>query len=97
MNLNLFGFFIQLKILYFLCCIPSIFGSKEIATNTFYVRIKPVSGINSGQLAHRIAKRTGFSNLGPVSIFTRKDNPGKEMDIVFGDFYKFLIMGTNYP
>jgi len=44
-------------------------AAKEVATNTFYVKIK--SGAageheDPSQLAHKIARRNGFHNLGPV-------------------------------
>jgi len=44
-------------------------AAKEVATNTFYVKIKP--GATEGhedpsQVAHKIARRNGFHNLGPV-------------------------------
>lgn len=49
-------------------------AAKEVATNTFYVKIKPGSlndGKNGGQqdpsqVAHKIARRNGFHSLGPV-------------------------------
>ena len=45
---------------------------KEVATNTFYVKIKPGAADGSSQdpneLAHKIARRNGFHNLGPVSF-----------------------------
>ena len=41
-------------------------AAKEVATNTFYVKIKP--GADGSQdpnaLAHQIARRNGFHNLG---------------------------------
>ena len=40
--------------------------AKEVATNTFYVKINPDP--NVPDLAHKIARRNGFHNLGPVSI-----------------------------
>ena len=39
--------------------------AKEVATNTFYVKIH--HDPNEPDLAHKIARRTGFHNLGPVS------------------------------
>lgn len=39
-------------------------ATKEVATNTFYVKIHPDS--NVPDLAHKIARRNGFHNLGPV-------------------------------
>ena len=46
-------------------------AAKEVATNTFYVKIKP--GADGSQdpnaLAHQIARRNGFHNLGPVRLF----------------------------
>lgn len=38
--------------------------AKEVATNTFYVKINPDP--NVPDLAHKIARRNGFHNLGPV-------------------------------
>ena len=48
--------------------IDSVRGVKEVATNTFYVKIKPGSDgkQNPNDLAHQIARRNGFHNLGPV-------------------------------
>ena len=44
-------------------------ADKEVATNTFYVKITP-DAANSHQdpneVAHKIARRNGFHNLGPV-------------------------------
>ena len=40
-------------------------ATKEVATNSFYVRIH--SDPNVPDLAHKIARRNGFHNLGPVS------------------------------
>jgi len=44
-------------------------AAKEVATNTFYVKITP-DAANSHQdpneVAHKIARRNGFHNLGPV-------------------------------
>jgi len=45
-------------------------AAKEVATNTFYVKIKPGS-VEEGkddpsQVAHKIARRNGFHSLGPV-------------------------------
>ena len=46
-------------------------AAKEVATNTFYVKITP-DAANSHQdpneVAHKIARRNGFHNLGPVSV-----------------------------
>jgi proprotein convertase subtilisin/kexin type 2 len=41
---------------------------KEVATNTFYVKITPdaAGSDNPNEVAHRIARRNGFHNLGPV-------------------------------
>jgi len=39
-------------------------ATKEVATNTFYVKIH--SDSNVPDLAHKIARRNGFHNLGPV-------------------------------
>jgi len=48
-------------------------AAKEVATNTFYVKIKPgavgTDGSNKedpSQIAHKIARRNGFHSLGPV-------------------------------
>ena len=51
--------------------IDSVRGVKEVATNTFYVKIKPGSDgkQNPNDLAHQIARRNGFHNLGPVRQF----------------------------
>ena len=55
-------------------------AAKEVATNTFYVKITP-DAANSHQdpneVAHKIARRNGFHNLGPVrmkfiNLMTRK-------------------------
>lgn len=39
-------------------------AAKEVATNSFYVKIHPDP--NVPDLAHKIARRNGFHNLGPV-------------------------------
>ena len=39
--------------------------AKEVATNTFYVKIHSDPAVPD--LAHKIARRNGFHNLGPVS------------------------------
>lgn len=39
-------------------------AAKEVATNTFYVRLN--SNQANGELAHKIARRNGFHNLGSV-------------------------------
>jgi proprotein convertase subtilisin/kexin type 2 len=44
-------------------------AAKEVATNTFYVKITPDaanSHENPNEVAHKIARRNGFHNLGPV-------------------------------
>ena len=44
-------------------------AAKEVATNTFYVKITPDaanSHQNPNEVAHKIARRNGFHNLGPV-------------------------------
>ena len=44
-------------------------ATKEVATNTFYVKITPDaanSHHNPNEVAHKIARRNGFHNLGPV-------------------------------
>jgi proprotein convertase subtilisin/kexin type 2 len=44
-------------------------ATKEVATNTFYVKISPEaanSHQNPNEVAHKIARRNGFHNLGPV-------------------------------
>ena len=48
----------------------SVDAAKEVATNTFYVKITPDatdSHQNPNEVAHKIARRNGFHNLGPVS------------------------------
>lgn len=40
-------------------------ATKEVATNSFYVKIH--ADPNQPDLAHKIARRNGFHNLGPVS------------------------------
>ncbi len=41
--------------------------AKEVFTNHFYVKIHPdKSHPDPGDLAHKIAKRNGFHNLGPL-------------------------------
>ena len=42
-------------------------ATKEVATNSFYVKIK--EDPSQPDLAHKIARRNGFHNVGPVSIF----------------------------
>ena len=42
-------------------------ASKEVATNSFYVKIHADPG--QPDLAHKIARRNGFHNIGPVSSF----------------------------
>jgi len=51
-----------------LASIDGVRGVKEVATNTFYVKIKPGADgkQNPNELAHQIARRNGFHNLGPV-------------------------------
>ena len=46
--------------------------AKEVATNTFYVKIHSDPAVPD--LAHKIARRNGFHNLGPVSdkLITKK-------------------------
>ena len=47
-------------------------AAKEVATNTFYVKITPDaanSHENPNEVAHKIARRNGFHNLGPVRQF----------------------------
>ena len=46
---------------------PSVQPAKEVFTNTFYVQLK---GPHGAHKAHEIAKRSGFENLGSVSIRT---------------------------
>merc|ERR1719209_1154965 len=44
-------------------------AAKEVATNTFYVKITPDAANSHGdpnEVAHKIARRNGFHNLGPV-------------------------------
>merc|ERR1719262_2133677 len=44
-------------------------AAKEVATNQFYVKITPDGANchnNANECAHRIARRNGFHNLGPV-------------------------------
>ena len=47
-------------------------ATKEVATNTFYVKITP-DAANShkdpNEVAHKIARRNGFHNLGPVRFY----------------------------
>ena len=40
-------------------------ATKEVATNSFYVKIH---GPDGAEAAHKIARRNGFHNVGPVSI-----------------------------
>ena len=47
-------------------------AAKEVATNTFYVKITPDAANSHGdpnEVAHKIARRNGFHNLGPVRQF----------------------------
>lgn len=49
-------------------------ATKEVATNSFYVKIH--ADPNQPDLAHKIARRNGFHNLGSVSsheIFLQKE------------------------
>ena len=39
-------------------------ATKEVATNSFYVKIHGPDGADA---AHKIARRNGFHNVGPVS------------------------------
>lgn len=41
-------------------------ATKEVATNSFYVKIH---GPDGAEAAHKIARRNGFHNVGPVSVF----------------------------
>ena len=41
-------------------------ATKEVATNSFYVKIK--DDPSQPDLAHKIARRNGFHNLGKVSL-----------------------------
>ena len=46
-------------------------ATKEVATNTFYVKITPDaadSHKDPNEVAHKIARRNGFHNLGPVRM-----------------------------
>jgi len=50
-----------------LSCLSTSGSCKEVFTNHFYVKIDPDHGHpNPSSLAHNIAKRNGFHNLGPV-------------------------------
>ena len=40
-------------------------ANKEVATNSFYVKI---NGKDGAEAAHKIARRNGFHNVGPVSF-----------------------------
>lgn len=44
--------------------LAAVSAAKEVATNTFYVKIH--ANPNEPDLAHKIARRNGFHNLGPV-------------------------------
>ena len=46
--------------------LAAVTAAKEVATNTFYVKIH--ADPNEPDLAHKIARRNGFHNLGPVRI-----------------------------
>ena len=47
-------------------------SAKEVATNSFYVKIH--ADPSQPDLAHKIARRNGFHNLGPVSIINISEN-----------------------
>ena len=52
-------------------------AAKEVATNTFYVKITPDaanSHENPNEVAHKIARRNGFHNLGPVRKYSNQLN-----------------------
>lgn len=47
--------------------VGSVSGVREVATNSFYVKIKPTSQHEDpSKIAHNIAKRNGFINVGSV-------------------------------
>lgn len=55
-------------------------AAKEVATNTFYVKITPDAANSHGdpnEVAHKIARRNGFHNLGPVRTFFKLGYPFK--------------------
>merc|ERR1711962_1206238 len=57
----------HLSLLPFLCLLSATVSAKDVFTNHFYVKIDPDHGKpNPSSLAHDIAKRNGFHNLGPV-------------------------------
>ena len=54
-----------LVVLAFLGLLALCEANKEVATNSFYVKI---NGKDGAEAAHKIARRNGFHNLGPVSL-----------------------------
>ena len=75
-------------------------ATKEVATNTFYVKITPDaanSHENPNEVAHKIARRNGFHNLGPV----RKYNINQIVaEIIhtscFGSCYNYVTFFHRY-
>lgn len=67
---SLIMFFNQRYVITTLCLLfltSSLCEAKEVFTNHFYVKIHPEAGEpDPSQLAHKIAKRNGFHNLGPL-------------------------------
>ena len=56
----------------FLATLTTSASAKEVATNSFYVKIH--ADPSQPDLAHKIARRNGFHNLGPVSIANISEN-----------------------
>lgn len=70
-------------------------AAKEVATNTFYVKIKPGAdgSQNPNDLAHQIARRNGFHNLGPVSpSILRFEKSLRILNDIFSFLSLFLLI-----
>ena len=65
-------------------------AAKEVATNTFYVKITP-DAANSHQdpneVAHKIARRNGFHNLGPVRLHFLSLDVYRNSNSLFPNFF----------
>ena len=70
-------------------------AAKEVATNTFYVKITPDaanSHENPNEVAHKIARRNGFHNLGPVRKYNIKSHCCWNIIFIFHVSIHVMIM-----
>ena len=74
-------------------------AAKEVATNTFYVKITPDaanSHENPNEVAHKIARRNGFHNLGPVRKYSNQLNCCWKSISCFGSCYNYVTFLYRY-